>query len=266
MKRNILIILMVVCAAALACNLPFSAPAPSSDLQGTVMAMSLMLTQTAMQPAATQEVIETQAVPSTEAPIPTPTLNHVMVPGEVPGPRTAIFDTISGNTAVQGSTNEVVGGDDFIHNLYERPFNAQTMDIFFPDLDLREGRIGPGEPWMFITIDLYGLRPETNVLDGAYSLELDLDVDGRGDWLFEARDPISETWTVTGVRVWEDTNNDVGGDTPCYTDPPQVEDSYDKLVFNMGYDTDDPDAAWARFKPGSPPAVRSPRRFRDRTR
>jgi len=221
----------------------------------TVTAMSLLLTQQALVPSPSPQPSETPTLEATETLTPTPTLSHLLIPGEVPRPRTSLYDTISGNTAVQGSPNQPPGGDDYIHNLYERPFNAETQDIFFPDLDIRHAEIGPGEPWMFVTIYLYGLRPISNTLEGAYLLELDLDIDGRGDWLFEARAPLSETWTVKGVRVWEDTNNDVGGDVPCYTDPPQVEDSYDRLVFNQGYDTDDPDAAWARLKPGTPTAV-----------
>lgn len=244
-------------AVSLACSMlqPASPPASLDDSQATIVAMQVQLTQLALQqtPASLPQSFETP--PPTEALLLTPTLAHSLKPGEPARPRTAIFDTISGDTARQGVANQPPGGDEYLYNLYERPFNAQSMDVFFPDLDIREAKIGPDETWMFVTLYLYGLREASNALEGVYRLELDLDIDGRGDWLFEARSPLMDTWRVEGVRVWEDTDNDVGGEKPCYADPPQVENSYDRLVFDQGYNTDDPDAAWARFKAGTPPAV-----------
>ncbi len=260
MKIKIMPFLMLCLVLSFGCNLPQSTSTPTlSGEQATIIALQVQLTRLAAQqtPATSPERFETPTLTMTLPPVPspTPTLEHRLIPGEVAHPRTGLFDTISGDTARQGQTNQPPGGDEYRYNLYERPFNAITMDIFFPDLDIREAKIGPDETWMFITIYLYGLRPESNALEGAYRLELDLDIDGRGDWLFEARAPLQETWSVSGVRVWEDTDNDVGGEIPCYFDPPQVENSYDRLVFDQGYNTDDPDAAWARFKPGNQPAV-----------
>lgn len=258
MKSKFILIFGFVLAISLACSLfapQQNASQELTDAQATIVSMQVQLTQLAYQqtPATSPESFEPP--PTTEMVLPTPTLAHLLEPGEAASPRTAIFDTISGDTARQGQTNQPPGGDEYLYNLYERPFNAQTMDIFFPDLDIREAKIGPDNTWMFVTIYLYGLRGDTNALQGAYRLELDLDIDGRGDWLFEARSPLREEWSVEGVRVWEDTDNDVGGEKPCYADPPQIENSYDRLVFDQGYNTDDPDAAWARFKAGSPPAV-----------
>jgi len=42
-------------------------------------------------------------------------------------------------------------------------------------------------------------------MGGNYGVELDLDVDGRGDWLVLASKPTS-TWSTLGVRVWQDTD------------------------------------------------------------
>ncbi|MGB9640452.1 MAG: SdrD B-like domain-containing protein [Anaerolineales bacterium] len=257
MKKKFYVYIGLWLAINLACSLTGQTATPPSlnSAQATIVAMQVQLTQLAAQqtPPNAPQNFETQA--PTEALIVTPTLLHLKIPGEPARPLTAIFDTISGNTAQQGVSNQPPGGDEYLYNLYERPFNAQTMDIFFPDLDIREAKIGPDNTWMFVTIYLFGLRGDSNALQGAYRLELDLDIDGRGDWLFEARAPFSEEWKVEGVRVWEDTDNDVGGEKPCYADPPQVENSYDRLVFDQGYNTDDPDAAWARYKPGTPPAV-----------
>ncbi|MEW6716848.1 MAG: SdrD B-like domain-containing protein [Chloroflexota bacterium] len=191
-----------------------------------------------------------------ELPTPTATLEHKVRPGQGAPVVSAIFDTISGDTAQQGQTNQPLGGDYWLYNLYERPFNAQTQDIFFPDLDIRQAQMGHQDLWMYVTIELYGTRPETNALEATYGVEIDLDLDGRGDWLIEVTAPLENDWTVNGVRVWEDTDNDVGGEIACYADPPQPEeeDSYDNLVFDQGIG-DDPDAAWARNLSGDPPRV-----------
>ena len=241
---------------SLACTL-FTVPTTptgSNSAQATIIAMQVQLTQlAALQTPATSP--ESFVISPTAPLLPTPTLTHLLIPGEVARPHTALYDTISGNTAKQGQTNQPPGGDEYLYNLYERPFNAQMMDIFFQDLDIREAKIGPDTTWMFVTVYLFGLREASQTLQGVYRLELDLDIDGRGDWLFEARSPLMDEWMVEGVRVWNDTNHDVGGEKPCYADPPQIENSYDRLVFDQGLNTNDSDAAWARFQLGNPPAI-----------
>jgi hypothetical protein len=186
--------------------------------------------------------------------IPTETITHLVTPGAGAATESSISDTISGDTAHQGVPNEPPGGDMYLYNLYERPFNALTQDIFFPDLDIRSADLGLNSPWMYVTIYLYGLRPETGVLAGHYGIEIDLNIDGRGDWLIMADTPLTTEWSTDGVRAWQDTNVNVGQELVCYADPPQIADSYDLLYFDQGVG-DDPDAAWARFVEGTPPAV-----------
>jgi len=209
-------------------------------------------------PGSTPPVEDGASAVPTDLPVagtPTATIVHLVTPGSGASPESSISDTISGDTARQGVPNEPPGGDMYLFNLYERPFNALTQDIFFPDLDIRSATLGLGSPWMYATIYVYGLRPEVDALAGHYGIEIDLNVDGRGDWLIMADAPLSSEWSTVGVRAWQDTNQDVGQQVACYADPPQVADSYDLLYFDQGIG-DDPDAAWARFVTGSsPPAV-----------
>ncbi len=206
----------------------------------------------------TSEPIQTSGpLQTTEPPpasTPTATIVHLVTPGSGAGTESSISDTISGDTARQGAPNEPPGGDQYQNNLYERPFNAFTQDVFFPDLDIRSATLGLASPWMYVTIYLYGLRPETGALAGRYGIEIDLNLDGRGDWLILADSPLSQDWSVVGVRAWNDTNQNVGQNIACYADPPQTVDSYDRLYFDQGIG-DDPDAAWARYVEGMPPAV-----------
>jgi len=248
MKLKILFLFPAL-ALLTACNLGKGGAPSTPNENATIIAFQAAQTLTAYSlPLAT-------SVPQTPAPQITPTLAHSLRPVESVLVRASIADTISGNTAVQGQANQAPGGDEYLFNLYERPFNAKMMDIFFPDLDIRKAELGHETTWMMVTISLYGLDTTTQTLSAIYRLELDLDLDGRGDWLFEARPPFQTEWSVEGVRVWQDTDNDVGGASPCYADPPQIENSYDLLVFDQGYQNPDPDLAWARFRPGTPPAI-----------
>jgi hypothetical protein len=99
----------------------------------------------------------------------------------------------------------------------------------------------------------------TDILEGApptdsqatYGVEIDLDLDGRGDWLITGLVPPSSDWTTDGVRAYQDSNNDVGGATPLLSEAPDPNrDGYDDLVFDLGYGAD-PDAAWIRRDPSN---------------
>ena len=255
MMKQKLFLLLLGLGLMLSCNLPGLSSPPTPDGNGATLVFQARQTLTAqsISPAAPQTL--TATLVSEPALTATPTLVHTLRPVESVVVQAFIADTISGDTAVQGQPNQPPGGDEYLYNLYERPFNAKIMDVFFPELDIRKAELGHETTWMLATIYLYGLDAATNTLPAAYRLELDLDLDGRGDWLFEARPPFQTEWSVEGVRVWQDTDNDVGGASPCYADPPQIENSYDLLVFDQGYQNPDPDLAWARFRPGTPPAI-----------
>jgi hypothetical protein len=86
-------------------------------------------------------------------------------------------------------------------------------------------------------------------------LEVDTDVDGRGDWLFYGMVPPSTEWTTDGVHVYKDSNNDVGGVSPMVSDAPHSSrDGYEDEVFNQGQGAD-PDTAWIRRAPDNPSHV-----------
>jgi hypothetical protein len=222
----------------------------------TYVAMTLaeMPTSTTQmnEPSATEELTTPDF--SEETPTPTATIQHVMMPGEGAGVESRISDTISGDTAHQGSANQPPGGDMFTFNLYERPFNSIAQDVYFPELDIRGADLGLGNPWMYTTIRLYGLSLQNNELNARYGIEMDLNLDGRGDWFILADAPFDTKWSTDRVQVWNDSNSNVGQDRVCYTDPPQDRDSYDTLYFDQGQGVD-PDAAWVRYIPGTPPSI-----------
>ena len=90
------------------------------------------------------------------------------------------------------------GGDRFSFGEYERPFNANTMDIYFPYLDIQNAQIYQDDTWIFGLIVIKGLDAN-KALPRNYAVELDTNVDGRGDWLIMASKPSGTDWTTNHV-------------------------------------------------------------------
>lgn len=179
-----------------------------------------------------------------------PTVAHLTLPGEPPGGW--LSEITDRDTSLVAVEKRALGGENFSVNLFERPFNADTMDKYFPDLDITRARLSYDTQWVFVTIRLSGLG-DGGTLGGNYGVEVDLDVDGRGDFLVFAAAP-GVSWSAEGVRVWVDVNNDVGSSQPIYGNAPLTGDGYETLSFESGYGTD-PDLAWARLDPGDPSSV-----------
>jgi hypothetical protein len=194
---------------------------------------------------------ETPLVPSspTETDTRMPVV-HTLMPGEPPAALVSeITDRDSSLTAGERRAN---GGENYALNLYERPFSANTMDTYFPDLDITRASLRHDSTWVYVTIRLVGPSPSGG-MSGNYGVEVDLDVDGRGDLLLFAATPGTD-WSTDGVRIWSDANNDVGSVHPVQTDAPVAGDGYETIVFDSGIGSD-PDAAWARLAPSDPNSI-----------
>jgi hypothetical protein len=195
-----------------------------------------------------------------DAPSPVPVLipdtglssRHELIPVELPADRSSHAG--DHNSSTSASQKQAAGGDRFTFAEYERPFNANTMDVYFPALDIVDTLVHQDDLWIYGTITLRG-RDQQNRLPGEYGVELDLDVDGKGDWLILAAGPESTDWSAQGVQVWQDSNHDVGGEAASYADEnPPYSDGFDRLAFDNGLG-DDPDAAFARVSPSDPNTV-----------
>ncbi len=127
----------------------------------------------------------------------------------------------------------VSSGEKFVRGLYERPFNAITMDTYFPYLDIIDTQGFKDDTWGFATITMSG-TDANGKLPGKYGVELDLNRDGRGEWLILVTNPASTDWTTQGVQAWNDANGDVGGGVPTVADEDPAGDGYEALVFDQG--------------------------------
>lgn len=183
---------------------------------------------------------------ATLAPTASPTVQHLVEPGEPPPESLFLVDVSSAGSA---SERRATGGDNFDRNRFERPFTATVMD-YRPDLDIVWSGISADGDWLYFQIQLEAAIGPPTGLFGTYAVEIDLDLDGRGDWWIAVREPESEAWSTDGVRALTDANEDVGGTTPMSADPPpSLGDGYEQLVFDQG-SGEDPDAAWARVQYG----------------
>jgi hypothetical protein len=128
------------------------------------------------------------------------------------------------------------------------------MDVYFSQLDIVDTFVYQDDTWIFGKIILNKLD-STSAKGGNYALEIDLDRDGKGDWLVIASDPASTDWSVSGVKVYQDTNKDVGNKTAMLTDKNATTgDGYETLVFDQGKGND-PETAWVRLSPTDPNTV-----------
>lgn len=178
----------------------------------------------------------------------TPTVVHTATPGS-PAYTQGVHDCSTAALAIGPAPIEPAAGcDSWQANRYERPFNSIDQDEYLPHIDLERAELGQVGNWTFLRIYLHDVAPEGGDLPGIYGAEFDLDQDGRGDVqvLAMAPDEMAATaWSVMGVQLWRDSDNDVGSLTPLQPDEPDETNGYDELIFDQGQG-DDPDLAWAR--------------------
>jgi hypothetical protein len=239
----------VMAAAMLACNLSTSVTPGSASVPANAPASAATIapTDTLTVPAGNNNPA-TATPASTETATNTPIV-HVITPGEPPA--ASLSALTDANSSALASQHRANGGDNFSANLFERPFTSNSMD-YIPDLDITGAKLSSDATWIYVTISLTG-QNSVGGLPGDYGVELDLNVDGRGDVLVMAAKPAA-AWSTDGVQVWTDSNKDVGGAHPILSDPPSNTDGYDKLVFDQGAGSD-PDTAWARISPSDSNSV-----------
>ncbi len=245
----LILAISLVSFVALACG-PLSSATPTVDPNAVALAVQLTLQaqQASGETSGGAPPIEvppaTEAAPPTEAPaVPTPTVVHVAFPAGPAG--TTSFMTDRSSAALAAERRSIADNLDTM--LIERPFTANVMD-YEGYLDINRGELSIGSPWIYVTIFLEGTPPAGST--AGYGVEVDIDIDGRGDYLIMGTAPASTEWTTNGVRILRDTNNDVGAANPIKADPPSGGNGYDELVFDQGQGTD-PDAAWIRLDPAS---------------
>ena len=185
------------------------------------------------------------SVTDTAGPPPTESIQHQITPVNLPENRSDhAGDYDSSVTAEEKKSN---GGDRFTFEQFERPFNAETMDTYFPELDILDAFLYEDQTWVFASIQVKD-RSAANSSPYRFAMQVDTEVDGKGDFLVIASNPASTDWTTDGVQVFFDTNSDVGDLTAMFTDEGSTSDGFETMIFDQGKG-DDPDVAWVRVSP-----------------
>jgi hypothetical protein len=185
-------------------------------------------------------------IPATESIVPTSTSGPQQIqPGEPPPALLEFRDTSVKLTAADKGAKE---GDLYNANLFERPFTTDM--IFLPEVDIQKAAITADNDFFYFTLTLSGTHTGSNDFQGLYAVELDTDVDGRGDYFIAAQDPKGTAWTTSGVIVRFDSDKDVGGPDPSISDAPFEGNGYETILAN-----DKPEAAWVRVSTSNPIAV-----------
>lgn len=245
--------LIIVLLAAMACEMPQRVAVEIDPGTQTMNALASIVAET-MGPGESGGAQTTEeAAPSEEGggeaePTATPEIVHVTFPSNPAGADSWMTDRSSLSYADQRTT----ASDNFDFNLLERPFTSQQMD-YQAYLDITRAEWSAVSPWVYVTIFLEDGPP--NPSEALYGVEIDVDLDGRGDWIIYGQAPGSTDWTTDNVMACRDTNNDVGGTRAIRADPPSSSwNGYDDCVFESGLGTD-PDTAWIRLNPSDPDSV-----------
>jgi len=241
-KRSIIGLFSLVCIITLtSCNLPTRVEYignPEVEEKATEGALTLQALMPGDQEA---EVIENPEPAETEPP---PPPEHQIHPDESPpGEPQVIHDQESDRKAAQ---KEAYGGDEYNLGRYERPFDSDMN--YIPAIDIYQANLfrDKNNEWIYTIIRL--MESPVFLPDMAFSfgIELDLDLDGRGDILIWTDMPQSDEWSVEGVSVLKDLNKSIGGKRPMISDPPPGGDGYEAVIFENGTG-EDPDLAWSRL-------------------
>jgi hypothetical protein len=235
MKRKfvLLSVALMLCIVLSACAPKASTPAPQPAEVATTASQP---TEAAAQPT------EAAAAP-TNAPAPA----QAIMPGGLPDGKGIFLGDQS--TVSSSSKARAFAGDRFTLGKYERPYNANTMDTYYPYLDIVSANFYAEADWVYVRVTLVGPDPN-NGFPATYAVEIDKNRDGRGDLLIIVDHPSGMDWSSSGVRVLTDKNGDMGGVNPLFSDSQQG-DGYEAVLFDQGQGQV-PDAAWARLDPSDP--------------
>ena len=233
-----------------ACNLPTrveyinNPEVVQKATAGALTLQALMPGDEPQQPPPEAEIEAVEAeMQTTEEPPPS---EHTMRPDfSPPGDPQVIHDQESDRKAAQ---KEAYGGDEFAKGRYERPFDPDMN--YVPSVDIFQANLfrDKENEWIYTIIRVKESPLYLEDMPFSFGIELDLDIDGRGDVLVWTDLPQSDEWSVDGVTVWKDLNESIGGKRPMISDPPDGGDGYETLLFESGMG-EDPDLAWSRINP-----------------
>jgi hypothetical protein len=124
---------------------------------------------------------------------------------------------------------------------------------YLPFMDIAKVLISREDAnWVYVQIFTVNPIEEGAASKPLFGVELDTDLDNRGEFLLSVTAPRSTDWSTEGVVVRSNSDNLVGGTKPILPDSKLAEGKgYDTEIFNAGKG-DDANLAWARISPTDP--------------
>jgi hypothetical protein len=180
----------------------------------------------------------------------TPAIFSGSPPGEPPT-STASWLT-DAKTPASAKNAYAVDGDDYLNNRLERPFDQNL--VYRPDLDIQSASLTLDTQWFYVMIQLDGVQAEKDALIACYGAELDVNLDGRGEFVVWARPPFTTTWARENMIVYGSSKGTVGGPRSLLSDAPWKGDTYDTILFD-GQNPSEVNAAWVRVSPADPKSI-----------
>ncbi len=179
-------------------------------------------------------------------------IEHKDVPGSPVGKvMQTVHDQVDDRTAGE---KQAFGGDEFRNGKYERPFD-QDMN-YIPQADILTVKMSREDPlWIYVQFIVNGKFSDSPDTKPNFMLELDTDMDNRGNYLIVTGMPASTEWSVESVRVLTNPDYNVGGSDPVKPDENKSEGrGYYQEIFANG-EGEDADLAWSRQSADDPAIV-----------
>lgn len=235
------------------CNYPGLAVPAEKKAESPVSLPSTQIPPT-VPPEPTAMLIVTPVPPEPTATVtvtPVPEIVHKDLPGSPIGNTNqyqTVHDQVDENTASQ---KQAFGGDDFRNGKYERPFD-QSMN-YLPLADLVTIQLNREDPlWVYVLFKVdkpFSSSPSANT---HFMVEIDTDLDSRGDLLIITGLPKDTQWTTASVLVLTAPDINIGGQIAVKPDPALSEGrGYYEEIFNDGKGND-ADLAWSRLSKVDP--------------
>ncbi len=135
-------------------------------------------------------------------------------------------------------------GDSLRIDNLERPFTKSDM-VYHPETDMVKISVAAGSDYYYFTIHLSGTDKEKGYPSAFYGIEIDTDLDLRGDTLLWVKGGQNTQWSSEDVKIYKDLNGDVGGKTAVIPDAFSG-DGYETQVYPAA-DQSNSDSAWKRM-------------------
>lgn len=260
--RSYLVVLAVLLIASLACQLSAvqtSQPATATPIIIVVTATSAPTVEQAtaapvsptVEPPTPEPVVEVDASATPEQ-VPTEIVHSFIPISSKPDEKAqTIYDQ---ETRLSASQKEAYAGDEYNIGKFERPFDQKMS--YLPYIDIIQVNLYRMKNDIFYMAHIYLEKDPSLLPEGVpgFGIEIDSDLDGRGNYLIWTSLPKSTEWSVEGVSAWNDANLDVGGKTPVKNDLSPEGDGYELKLFDSGVGTD-PDLVWSRVSPDDPTRI-----------